>query len=989
MNFRKNKIAKRLFLYLLFFSVLLTVLLVATHVAWEYNKEVAGIHARLEIVEASSVGSIKNGLWTLNDKAVQIQLDGIVSQPDIAYAVVKNKNETLHAAGSLPDGEFIRREYPLVYGYRGQDHQLGTLEVVASLADVKSRMGEQTTHVLIIEAVKTFMAAIFIFLVVQFIITRHLARLADYARAFRLGDLPEPMHLERSSRMLRGPDELDQLTQAINDMGSTLQQTYDELMASNEVLVRAQHVAHIGNWDWNLVTNVTTWSEELCHIVGIAPEAYDGTYEMYLSCIHPDDKQYFKDLTASIIAKKASHHAEYRIVRQDDGQVRYVQEDGLTTVDEAGNITNILGSIQDITSRKQAEIELANSKALLECLFDSIPDLIFYKDKNSVYLGANRSFCEFAGYHEEDIVGKTDFDFFPKDTAVFFRAKDRKMLEGGKPRTNEEWVDYPDGRRVLLETLKTPYYGPDGEVLGLIGISRDLTVRKLMEVRLEKSEEKFRQLAENIQEVFWIVSRHSKALQYVSPAYETIWGRSCLSLFDDPMAALETIVPEDRQRVKQAITDNPLKKMYLPEFRISRPDGSRRWISARIFPVHDAKGEVYRYAGIAEDISSRKQSEDALRQSQKMEAMGTLAGGIAHDFNNILTAILGYSELALLQLPEDSSVRDSLEEVRQAGNRAKDLVKQILSFSRRSDVSRSPQELTVLVKETSKMLRATLPANIVIEQDVDSECGLVMADITQIHQVLMNLCTNAAHAMEEHGGTLFIGIHQVSFAKNNGARPQELPPGNYVQLTVRDSGQGIPPEVMEHIFEPYFTTKEMGRGTGLGLSVVHGIVAGHDGVIVVSSTVGEGTCFDIFFPVVAATLTAPAVEDELPVPGSESILLVDDEAAIIRVGEKMLADLGYRVTVAGSGEEALEKFKAEPAAFQVVITDHTMPGMSGLELTKELLKIRPDLPIVMCTGYSASVSAEKAKEAGAREFVMKPLSVLELAKVVRSVLDTE
>jgi PAS domain S-box-containing protein len=964
---------------------------VAGHVFWEYRNNVADINHHLNIVKASSVESVEHALWTLNDKAVQIQLVGIVSQPAIDYAAIKNdKNEPVYAVGVLPTGRIISQEYPLIYTYRDQDQQLGTLEVVASLAGVYQRLLEQANNIFLIEAVKIGLIAIFFFLVVQLVITRHLAKLADYTHDFRLGDLPAPLHVDRHSRMLRGSDEIDDLVSSINGMRDKLQETYEDLVTSNEVLVRAQSVAHIGSWDWNLLTNITTWSDELCRIVGTTSAEYDGTYNFYLSCIHPGDTERFKALTVRIMADKASYHDEYRIVRRDDGKVRYVQEDGLVIVDEEGSVVHILGTLQDITDRKGAEIELINSKALLESLVHSIPDLIFYKDRASVYLGANRSFCEFTGQSEEELVGKTDYDIFPKDVAEFFRKKDREMLELGEPRSNEEWVDYPDGRRVLLDTLKTPYYGPDGEVLGLIGISRDLTMRKLMEVRLEKSEEKFRQLAENIQEVFWIISRKSKSLQYVSPAYEAIWGRSCLSLFADPMSIKDTIVPEDRVRVMQAITESSLdKNLELPEFRITRSDGSIRWISAQVFPVQDASSEVYRYAGIAKDITRRKRDEDALRQAQKMEAMGTLAGGIAHDFNNILTAILGYSQLALLYLPEDSSVRDSIEQVCQAGNRATELVKQILSFSRRSEASRSPQQLSVLAKETLKMLRATLPANIAIEQEIDPDCGLIMADITQIHQVLMNLCTNAAHAMEENGGTLTVGIHEITFSGGEDLMSHALEPGTYVQLSVRDTGKGIPNDVFEHIFEPYFTTKGIGRGTGLGLSVVHGIVAEHEGKILVSSTVGKGSCFDIFFPKLKTKAVEGKVVDTKRYPGTESILLVDDEEPIVKVSMRMLEELGYHVTTAASGEEGLAKFKAQPEGFQVVITDQTMPGMSGSTMAQDILKIKPDLPIILCTGYSTTISAEQAKAIGIRAFAMKPLLCQDLARLIRGVLDPD
>ncbi len=400
------------------------------------------------------------------------------------------------------------------------------------------------------------------------------------------------------------------------------------------------------------------------------------------------------------------------------------------------------------------------------------------------------------------------------------------------------------------------------------------------------------------------------------------------------------------------------------------------------------------YAELQKELADRKQNEilrrkleERIQHAQKMEAIGTLAGGIAHDFNNILSSILGYIELAQIDTPGRSQLTHYLENAHQAGLRAKDLVQQILTFSRKGRQQERVVSLTPIIKEVVKLLRASIPATIDIRQRIETEDAVVAADPVQIHQVLMNLGTNAAHAMEEDGGLLEITLGQVDVDEPDDAGLADLKPGRYAQLMIKDTGQGMPDEVRERIFEPYFTTKEMERGTGLGLSVVHGIVTRHDGHIGVRSEPGQGACFTIHLPLHTARTPRPVKTIEPAPRGTERILFIDDEAELVDIGRQALEYLGYQVTTCDNGQDALNLFRQSPDAFDVVITDMTMPQLTGDKLARALLEIRPQLPIIVCTGYSHRMSPEKAQEIGIRSFLMKPLVVDTLARTIRDSLE--
>nr|MBC8391484.1 response regulator [Deltaproteobacteria bacterium] len=364
-----------------------------------------------------------------------------------------------------------------------------------------------------------------------------------------------------------------------------------------------------------------------------------------------------------------------------------------------------------------------------------------------------------------------------------------------------------------------------------------------------------------------------------------------------------------------------------------------------------------------------------------------LAGGIAHDFNNILSPIIINTELALMDIPEGSTLILNLNEVLKASKRAKDLVMQILTFSRQTEQERVPLNLSSIVKEATKLLRSSLPATIEIRQNILTKSDTILADPTQIHQVLMNLCTNAYHAMREKGGVLEVSLSDVYHDEDSAMNIDSFKPGPYLRLAVKDTGTGINPGIVDKIFEPYLTTKEKGVGTGLGLAVVDGIVKNHGGSIQVESAQGEGATFKVFFPKIDLT-AIEKIDTREPMPtGNERILFVDDEAVIANVGKQMLERLGYDVITRTGSIDALEHFRSQPDLFDLVITDVTMPNMTGVELSKEIMSIRPDIPVILSTGFSEKIDEKKALELGVRAFLMKPVVMSEMANTIRKVLD--
>jgi len=754
--------------------------------------------------------------------------------------------------------------------------------------------------------------------------------------------------------------------------------------------------------------------DKLCRIVRSMPELKDVCI-IILSAIAVEEKIDIASFGANACIAKGpfrdieQHISKVLAARKNKEDIDSSGVFGIETVYQR-EITKEL-----LSSRKHFEVVLGNiSEGIIECTSEG----------KVVYV--NAAGAAFFGAREEKILAADIFVFFEGSTRqeaekAFAELGERPIVLG------EEGVLLLKERRVALVLLPIVDAGQRTAIM----IIQDITERKAAEEKLagyrdhlekmvvartaelsQKNEQLSKEIHERrvaeermgeaqrewertfdavddivtLQDTSLRLTRVNKATcRILKKTEEELVGRYCYEVLrgisepcPDCAACLASLEPKS---YSQEIFHPELHKTFL--------------LTAT--PVMDDQGQgnglgkISGIAHFAKDISQQKKLEFQLLQAQKMEAIGTLAGGIAHDFNNILAAIMGYTELVMLDLPQSMpAAHTKLTEVIKAGKRARDLVAQILTFSRQNEARREPLEMRSIVKEAMKLLRASLPSTMEMKLEISDQACWALADPVQIHQVLMNLCINASHAMRGKGGVISVTLAPEEIDESRAALSRELRPGAYIHLGVRDTGQGMPQDVAARIFEPFFTTKQVGEGTGMGLAVVHGIVKSHQGAMEVVSVPGQGTTFDLYFPRITEVGEIGGVQGDLSTSGgTERILFVDDEATLAELGKQVLEAFGYQVQAYGDSREAWLRFVSAPEAFDLVITDLTMPGMTGAQLAEKILALRPDIPIIMTTGYSDILTETEARELGVREYLLKPLSTARLTEVVRQVLDAD
>ncbi len=751
-------------------------------------------------------------------------------------------------------------------------------------------------------------------------------------------------------------------------------------------------------------------------VLGYAPQSLLGAN--IFSFVHADDHaMVVKEFERMLAVGNA--RAIYRY-RHQNGTYRWFESTGRVFHATFGDIRGVIVT-RDITDRKKSEEAL---EAIVQGTVSPGSPNFFKNLVHQLAVALQVPMVFLAERIEESFPIVHGVAFWQIDH--FEEQFEYNCLEGpcekvfeGHPVYFSQGVQARFPKNPTVKTLNiesycgTPLFNSEGKIVGNLAImdlkplslnAQDQSLLQIFAARagaelerkraqdaLQDSEERYRALYDEAPLMYFTVDVDLKILsvnqfgaKMLDYEREDLVGQSVKMVID----------PDDQDLSCQEIAEcfSSMNQASQKIFRKIKKDGTRLWVRETSRSIVGPNQEPMLLLS-CEDISEQKrvevalaQSENQLRHTQKMEAIGTLAGGIAHDFNNILGAILGYSELALTQAKEEPKLTSYLGEVLTAGNRAKELVKQILAFSRQSDQEREAVDLNKMVEEALRMVRATLPTTIEIRSTLARESAVVFADATQIHQVIMNLCANAEFFMRKTGGELLLDVRSIDLTEDSCQAFPDLNPGTYLQLTIQDSGEGMSPQVLDRIFEPFFTTKGLGEGTGLGLAVVHGIIAGHGGHIVASSVVGQGTTFKVLLPrldVVLPAQTANAMEWQ---QGRGKVLFVDDEDVLARWGEQMLTHLGYTVVTKTNPHEAVELFHKHPDQFDVIVTDQTMPTMSGEVLAKALLEIRHDIPIVLCTGFSHTMSQEKANQLGLKGFLMKPVNGAVLAKTLEDVL---
>ncbi len=644
---------------------------------------------------------------------------------------------------------------------------------------------------------------------------------------------------------------------------------------------------------------------------------------------------------------------------------------------------------KEVVSFKQIEASFRESETTLRSIFRAAPTGIgMVCDR--VIKKANERLCKITGYTREELLGKSarilygtdkDFDYVGREKYAQIRERNTGIVETRWLRKDGTMID------VLLSSAPID---PKDLSIGVTFTALDITSRKEAEEDLRESEEQYRSLFKNNHSIMLLIDPETANIVDANPAAVSFYGWSYEALIRKKMFDINTLTEEQVFGEMEKAKMEQRKHFY---FRHCLASGEIRDVEVYSGPIK-VHGKELLYS-IVYDITARKKAEEEkaalegqLLHAQKMESIGTLSGGIAHDFNNLLAIILGNAELAMEDVPEWHPAKDNINEIRTASMRARDVVRQLLSFGRKTDPKKRPVKLVQIVEDALKFLRFSIPTSIEIHQNIPNDTdNTILADSTQINQVMINLFTNAAHAMEDAGGVITIGIQNVYLDQVSAPFYPDLSLGNYVKLTVSDTGTGIDHEIKDRIFDPYFTTKEVGKGSGIGLSVVHGIVKSHNGAIYVDSKFGKGTTFSILFPATEEEAVIETEAIEKLSTGNERILFVDDEKSMAEIGRRRLERLGYQVEAKTNPIEALELFRADPDQFDLVITDMTMPHITGDKLVKEILKIRPDMPTILCTGFSEKIDEEKAKKIGVRQYIEKLFDRGKLSRLVRKVLD--
>jgi len=646
--------------------------------------------------------------------------------------------------------------------------------------------------------------------------------------------------------------------------------------------------------------------------------------------------------------------------------------------------------IKEIEVRKNAEDALRASEERYRLLANNVTDVIWARDLNLNLTYISPSIVNQQGYSVEEAKNRKLEESWTSDSFKLVRKvfeeeleiEKSKKADFSRSRTIEVEVRCKDGSTKWTEAKMSFLRNQDSVPVGIIGVTRDISERKQAEQALRNSEEKYKNLVENINEVIYTLDE-SGVITYISPAIRTILDYDSSEIIGRSFT--EFIYSEDLPRQKERFERVLSGPIGPDEYRLLSKSGEIRWVQTSSMPILE-KNQTVGLQGVLSDITESKRLQSQLQQARKMESFGTLAGGIAHDFNNFLGIIIGNTELAMDDVPKWNPAHLNLEEILEAGLRASDVVRQLLSFTRRTQLEKKPVNIGIIMQESLKLLRSSIPTSIEIHQNIPRDIDTILANPTQINQILINLSTNAHHAMP-YGGILAISLENVELDEDRAAQYPDLNPGRYVNLKVSDTGHGISTMEIDRIFDPYFTTKEVGKGTGMGLSVVHGIVKNHEGAISVKSEYGKGTTFSIFFPVIEEQTAIEAESVEKLPTGNERILLVDDEKSILFTGRNLLERLGYQVETRQNPIEALNLFRVNSNQFDLVITDMTMPKMTGDQLVQEILKIQPDMPIILNTGFNEKIDEEKAKQIGIRQYIEKPFNRGLLANVVRDVLD--
>ncbi len=699
--------------------------------------------------------------------------------------------------------------------------------------------------------------------------------------------------------------------------------------------------------------------------------------------IHPEDLAQVRQRWLDSLQTGEPYQSEHRIYLQPSGEARWFLSRALPVYGVDGRIVKWYGTATDIQAQKETAAELDRTTKLLQAVMNGASDGIFVKDPAGRYFLVNPALARFVNLTPEEMLGKDDRSIFADADAEQIMSRDATVIQTKKVHRYESQLTV-NGKVQTYMGTRSPLFDDDGEAIGIIGIVHDITARKVVEEAMRENERRLQIALGAAQMGVW---EWSVETIYWSPECYTICG---MTPAGNDLADIVTLVhPDDKERVLATIREAiAQKEKYVVEFRSVRPDSGVRWVLCQGNPLYDDAGKLIHIIGIVQDITTRVQLEEQLRQAQKMDAIGQLAGGVAHDFNNLLTVITGYSTLLLAKLSDNERNQQYVQNIHDAGERAAALTRQLLAFSRKQILEPKVVDLNEIIDHVEGMLQRLIGDDITLRTVLAARRSNVKVDPNQIEQVVINLSINARDAMP-WGGYLTLETHNILLDKAYCRVHPEIKPGLYVRLSLSDTGVGITPSDQRHIFEPFFTTKEAGKGTGLGLATVFGIVKQSGGHIKVYSETGVGTCFKIYLPVVGAATHEPIAQPLVAhACGEETVLLVEDDAAVRKIAKLALKEYGYRILEAQDGADALQVVKRQRDHIHLLLTDVVMPRIGGSSLVEKLRKRLPNLKVLYMSGYTDDAVVRHSILHEECAFINKPFSPVALAQKVREVLDS-
>jgi two-component system, cell cycle sensor histidine kinase and response regulator CckA len=750
-----------------------------------------------------------------------------------------------------------------------------------------------------------------------------------------------------------------------------------------------KHLAsvRVGLWEWDVADDRVSWSENVEELFGLPSGAFGQTYDAYLGTISPEDRPMIARYVEEVMTgKRDNYEIEHRIV-WPDGSVHWIGCTARATRDDTGKLARLGGTVLDVTRRNSAENAVREIEERFRSAMALSPLGMSIATPDGKLLEVSPAFCRLLGYTRDELLALDLRTITVPDDLPSTHNMHAKLLSSTEQAQIEKRYLHKDGHPVWVHINAAAVCDAENKPRYFVAQIQDITERRAAEKALRTSEEILRQVTENLREVVWMVDIETGTLLYISPAFERVFSMARGDDLNELMARwLAAIHPDDRAMVV-AKTSEPTVEQDMT-YRLLDPGGNIRWIHCRTFPIREPGRNIRRVVGVAEDITERRRIEEHLQHAQKMDAFGQLAGGVAHDFNNLLAVILPHSELASRTRDLSPTVAESLTAIENAARRAAALTRQLLQLGRREVLQPTDLDLNETVSSFASMLRRVLREDVNLQVTLAPALPVVSADPNMMGQVMMNLALNARDAMPD-GGTLALTTSKIVLDEDGAHRIDGAHAGTYSCVEVSDTGHGIDPAHQERLFEPFFTTKPPGKGTGLGLATVRGIVFQHGGCISVASAVGHGTQFRILLPSVAGTrVQAPkagAIESR---GGNEKVLVVEDEAAVRRTTVLVLEAHGYQVMSAVDAVDALEILRTHGNEIALVITDLVMPGATGgLELVSQIVERWPEIHLVLMSGYSPDMFGRKIDLRTGDQFLSKPVEIDRLLEVVRAGID--